>query len=131
MGIVYAAPYRPPAPPANPWRGIGLSWTGWDGSEWELPTRPQVCSCGRGCAGCSCRLLSGSPARRPRWPAHGIWARPPRTGMRSGRSTCTRIRALPSSWSGTVLSGAVSTRISRAHGRRNCRTVIAGRSGCG
>ncbi len=36
MGIVYAAPYRPPAPPANPWRGIGLSWTGWDGSEWEL-----------------------------------------------------------------------------------------------
>lgn len=39
MGIAYAVPYRPPGPPVSPWRGIGLSWTGWDGSEWEL-TRP-------------------------------------------------------------------------------------------
>lgn len=36
MGIVFAAPYVPPAPPVSPWRGIRLSWTGWDGSEWEL-----------------------------------------------------------------------------------------------
>ena len=39
MGIAYAIPYIPPAPPAPPWRGISLSWQGWDGSEWEL-TRP-------------------------------------------------------------------------------------------
>ncbi|MFF1382766.1 hypothetical protein ACFVWT_04290 [Arthrobacter sp. NPDC058288] len=39
MGIAYAIPYIPPTPPAPPWRGISLSWTGWDGSEWEL-TRP-------------------------------------------------------------------------------------------
>ncbi|GAP53955.1 conserved hypothetical protein [Arthrobacter sp. Hiyo6] len=39
MGIAYAIPYIPPAPPAPPWRGISLSWRGWDGSEWEL-TRP-------------------------------------------------------------------------------------------
>lgn len=39
MGIAYALPYTPPAPPASPWRGVELSWTGWDGSEWEL-TRP-------------------------------------------------------------------------------------------
>ena len=39
MGIVYAIPYAPPAPPALPWRGISLTWQGWDGSEWDL-TRP-------------------------------------------------------------------------------------------
>lgn len=39
MGIAYAAPYVPPAPPVSPWRGVALSWTGWDGSEWDL-TRP-------------------------------------------------------------------------------------------
>lgn len=39
MGIAYAIPYIPPAPPAPPWRGMSLSWTGWDGSEWDL-TRP-------------------------------------------------------------------------------------------
>jgi hypothetical protein len=39
VGIAYAIPYIPPAPPAPPWRGVSLSWTGWDGSEWDL-TRP-------------------------------------------------------------------------------------------
>jgi hypothetical protein len=39
VGIAYAIPYVPPTPPAPPWRGIDLSWTGWDGSEWAL-TRP-------------------------------------------------------------------------------------------
>lgn len=39
MGIAYAIPYVPPAPAAPAWRGLSLSWTGWDGSEWEL-TRP-------------------------------------------------------------------------------------------
>lgn len=31
-----ALPYKVPPRPASPWRGIDLSWTGWDGSEWEL-----------------------------------------------------------------------------------------------
>lgn len=39
MGIAYAVPYVPPAPPAPAFRGLELSWTGWDGSEWVL-TRP-------------------------------------------------------------------------------------------
>ncbi|AHB31627.1 tail protein [Arthrobacter phage vB_ArS-ArV2] len=41
MGIAYAIPYAPPAPPAPPWRGIDLSWSGADGSEWEL-TKPST-----------------------------------------------------------------------------------------
>ena len=34
--IVYAAPYTPPAPPPNPWRGIGMRWESPDGSVWSL-----------------------------------------------------------------------------------------------
>ena len=41
MGFAYAAPYVPPAPPVSAWRGFKLSWTGWDGSEWDL-TRPST-----------------------------------------------------------------------------------------
>ncbi|WP_345600351.1 hypothetical protein, partial [Thermocatellispora tengchongensis] len=37
--IVYAAPYIPPAPEPSPWAGIGMTWTGWDGSIWDLTTR--------------------------------------------------------------------------------------------
>jgi hypothetical protein len=29
-------PYTPPPPKVASWRGVALSWTGWDGSEWEL-----------------------------------------------------------------------------------------------
>lgn len=39
MGIAYAIPYAPPAPGVPAWRGLDLSWTGWDGSQWDL-TRP-------------------------------------------------------------------------------------------
>lgn len=36
MEIVYAAPYMPPAPPAPLWFGMRVTWTGWDGSVWDL-----------------------------------------------------------------------------------------------
>lgn len=39
MSIAFAVPYIPPAPQVSPWQGISLTWTGWDGSEWDL-TRP-------------------------------------------------------------------------------------------
>lgn len=35
-GVVYGVPYRPPLPVAPVWRGLKMSWTGWDGSEWAL-----------------------------------------------------------------------------------------------
>ncbi|WP_212745886.1 hypothetical protein [Sinomonas susongensis] len=35
-GIIYGAPYIPPVPAAPVWRGLRMSWTGWDGSEWAL-----------------------------------------------------------------------------------------------
>lgn len=34
--VVFAAPYRPPAPPGSPWRGVKHTLTGWDGSVWEI-----------------------------------------------------------------------------------------------
>ncbi len=34
--IVYGVPSAPPAPPVNPWPGITNTWTGWDGSVWNL-----------------------------------------------------------------------------------------------
>jgi hypothetical protein len=37
--FAFALPYQPPAPPAPPWRGVDLSWRGWDGSDWDL-TKP-------------------------------------------------------------------------------------------
>lgn len=33
--IVFAAPYVPPAPVVL-WRGLDMTWTGWDGSVWSL-----------------------------------------------------------------------------------------------
>lgn len=39
MGIAFAVPYRPPAAPGPAFRGLELTWTGWDGTEWPL-TRP-------------------------------------------------------------------------------------------
>lgn len=37
-GIAYGLAYQPPAAPELGYRGLDLSWTGWDGSEWELTT---------------------------------------------------------------------------------------------
>ncbi|MEZ2373126.1 hypothetical protein [Arthrobacter sp. RCC_34] len=35
-GIVYGIPYSPPAPPVKAFTGVALTWTGWDGSMWDL-----------------------------------------------------------------------------------------------
>lgn len=35
-GIVFGAPYVPPAPPGSVWQALPLTWTGWDGSEWNM-----------------------------------------------------------------------------------------------
>lgn len=37
--VVYAVPYIPPAPRADPWPGITQLWRGPDGSEWSLGGR--------------------------------------------------------------------------------------------
>lgn len=34
--VVYAAPYVPPPPPVSPWVAFVMTWTGWDGSVWDL-----------------------------------------------------------------------------------------------
>lgn len=34
--IVYAVPYAPPGAPPNAWPGMRHTWTGWDGSLWDL-----------------------------------------------------------------------------------------------
>lgn len=40
MGLVFAS-LTPPAPPVDAFSrdGMGMTWTGWDGSEWELSSR--------------------------------------------------------------------------------------------
>lgn len=35
MALVFATPYFPSAPP-RPWVGLQMTWTGWDGSVWNL-----------------------------------------------------------------------------------------------
>lgn len=35
MALVFATPYFPTAPP-RPWVGLQMTWTGWDGSVWNL-----------------------------------------------------------------------------------------------
>jgi hypothetical protein len=35
MALVFAVPFVPTAPP-RPWIGLGMTWTGWDGSLWNL-----------------------------------------------------------------------------------------------
>lgn len=38
--VIYVAPYTPPPPPPAPsWGGVRMTWTGWDGSVWDL-SRP-------------------------------------------------------------------------------------------
>lgn len=41
VNIAYATPKAPPLPPVRPWRGMKHTWTGWDGTEWEI-TRPEL-----------------------------------------------------------------------------------------
>lgn len=36
MAVVIGVPYMPPAPPESPWTGMPMTWTGWDGSVWNL-----------------------------------------------------------------------------------------------
>lgn len=35
-GVVYGAPYAPPAITGPLWDGMPLAWRGWDGSEWDF-----------------------------------------------------------------------------------------------
>lgn len=35
MALVFAVPYIPTAPP-RPWVGLEMTWTGWDGSVWDI-----------------------------------------------------------------------------------------------
>ena len=34
-GIVFGEPFEPPAPPVS-WTGLDMTWTGWEGSVWQL-----------------------------------------------------------------------------------------------
>jgi hypothetical protein len=37
VNLAYAAPYTPVIPGSfNPWQGMKHTWTGWDGSVWDL-----------------------------------------------------------------------------------------------
>jgi len=37
--VVYGVPYVPPAPPPDPWPGITITWTGWNGAQFNLSAR--------------------------------------------------------------------------------------------
>ena len=36
MALVFATPYFPPVAPPQEWIGLQMTWTGWDGSVWNL-----------------------------------------------------------------------------------------------
>lgn len=50
MALVFATPYVPVAPPRN-WVGLEMTWTGWDGSEWNLTSAAEGAVMMAGCRG--------------------------------------------------------------------------------
>lgn len=62
--LVYAVPYVPPAPPISPFQGLGMTWTGWDGTTWDLTNADKgvFIEAGRGLRGLS-------------FPEHERWSR--------------------------------------------------------
>lgn len=50
MALVFATPYVPVAPPRN-WVGLQMTWTGWDGSVWNLTSAAEGAVMMAGCRG--------------------------------------------------------------------------------
>jgi hypothetical protein len=65
--VVFAMPYAPPAPPAPKWQGYRMTWTGADGSTWDLDGSGGVLLLQEGLVGLHMpaydRFTSSSPAR--------------------------------------------------------------------
>lgn len=59
VNFAYAAPYVPPAPPSPAWFGMPMTWTGWDGTVWDLTGGTSGVSLGAGVRG-----LNMPPTRR-------------------------------------------------------------------
>lgn len=65
--VVYAMPYAPPPPPAPKWQGYRMTWTGADGSTWNLDGSDGVLLTKEGLVGLHMpaydRFTSTSPSR--------------------------------------------------------------------
>lgn len=61
MNIAYGTVHVAPVPPASPWQRARMSWTGWDGSEWDL-TNPK-----------SGVFLTGKGVEGLGMPSHQAW----------------------------------------------------------